>query len=74
MQNWKTTVNGILSAFMSTVGPLTAFLAAVQMINSQIPGHGPGSYALAIVGAALVCAAAIARAWIGLLQNDAPPQ
>ena len=73
-KNWKTTANGILSAFMSTVGPLSAFLGAMQAIQATIPGHSAANYTYAIIGAALTCAAAIARGWIGLLQNDAPAQ
>ena len=67
--DWKTTANGFLSAFSVTVGPLSGFIAAWQMIQSQVPGHGPANYAFAIILAGLTAAAAIARAWIGLLQN-----
>lgn len=66
MKNWKTTINGFLSAFLGTVPPLSAFLAAAQSLKPH------PDYTLALVGAGLTCAAAIARAWIGLLQNDAP--
>ena len=69
--NWKTTAAGALSAFAVTVGPLSSFLATVQAIEAQIPGHAPANYTLAIVGAALTTAAAIARLWIGLIQEDA---
>jgi hypothetical protein len=65
--NWKTTANGFLSAFTAAVGPMSALLAALQAMQPH------PDYTLAIVGASLTCAAAIARAWIGLLQNDAPP-
>ena len=58
---WKTTVAGCLSAFAMAVGPLTAYLATTN--NPK---------ATDICGA-LTCAAAIARVWIGSLQNDAPP-
>ena len=67
--DWKTTANGFLSAFSATVGPLSGFIAAWQMIQSQIPGHGPANYTFAIILAGLTAASAIARAWIGLLQN-----
>jgi len=70
--HWKTTAAGVLSAFMAAVGPLSGFLASIQMIIAQQPGHGPANYTLAIVGAGLTAGAAIARVWIGLLQNDAP--
>ena len=70
--HWKTTAAGALSAFAVTVGPLSGFLASVQQIESTIPGHGPANYTLAIVGAGLTCLAAMARLWIGMLQNDAP--
>jgi hypothetical protein len=69
----KTTLNGILAAFLAIIGPLSAFLAAVQALGSQMPGHGPANYTLAIIGAGLTCLAAVARAWVGLLQNDSPP-
>ncbi len=62
MKNWKTTVAAILSAFIGAVGPLTAYLATTS--NPK---------ATAACGA-LTCAAGIARVWIGLIQNDAPPQ
>jgi hypothetical protein len=73
MKNWKTTAAGILSAFLGTVPPATAFLAAYQTIEANLPGHSHADYRLAIAGAALSCAAAIARAWVGLIENDAPP-
>lgn len=67
--DWKTTAAGILSAFALAMGPISGFLGAVQQVQSEIPGHGPANYTLAIIGAGLTCAAAIARLWIGLLQN-----
>lgn len=73
MTGWKTTTAGALTAFAVTAGPLSGFLASLQAIEAQIPGHGSAKYTLAIVGAALTCVAAIARLWIGLIQNDAPP-
>jgi hypothetical protein len=60
MQNWKTTAAGFLSAFIGTVGPLTAYLATTSNPNATT------------VCGILTCAAAIARVWVGLLQNDAP--
>lgn len=72
MQNWKTTVAGALSAFGLIVGPISGFLASLQAIQAQTPGHGPADYRLAIVGAALTTLASIARIWIGLIQTDAP--
>lgn len=72
MKNWKTTAAGILSAFLGTVPPATAFLAAYRTIQAQIPGHSPANYTVALIGAGLTCAAATARAWIGLIQDDAP--
>ena len=71
MTNWKTTAAGALSAFGMAVGPLSGFLAAMQTIAAQQPGHAPANYTLAICGAGLTTLAAIARAWVGLLQNDA---
>lgn len=72
MRNWKTTVAGALSAFGLTVGPISGFLASLQAIQAQTPGHPPADYTLAIVGAALTTLASIARVWIGLIQTDAP--
>jgi hypothetical protein len=68
----KTTIAGILSAFLAIIGPLSAFLAAFQAIEAQIPGHASANYTFAIAGAALTCLAAIARAWVGLISGDAP--
>jgi hypothetical protein len=70
MNNWKTKAQGLLSAFSLTIGPLSGFLAAVQLIQSQQPGHGPANYTIPILLAALTAAGAIAKAWIGYLQND----
>ena len=56
----KTTVNGILAAFIGTVGPVTAYLATTSNPKA------------ATICGILTCAAAIARVWVGLLQNDAP--
>ncbi|HUD73982.1 MAG TPA: hypothetical protein VMQ76_02845 [Terracidiphilus sp.] len=73
MNHWKTTANGILTAFALVAGPWSALLAALQAIYATVPGHGPANYIFAIAGAVLTCLAASARIWIGLLQNDAPP-
>ena len=73
MKDWKTTVAGALSAFALTTGPLAAFLGSIQNIEAQLPGHAPADYRLAIAGAALTCAAAIARVWVGFLMHDAQP-
>ena len=56
-KDWKTTAAGILSAFVGAVGPLTAYLATTNNPKSTV------------VCGALTCAAAIARVWIGILQN-----
>ncbi len=61
MKNWKTTANGVLAAIIGAAGPLTAYLAT---INSPKAATAAGIMTLA---------AAIARVWIGLLQNDAQP-
>ena len=61
MKNWKTTVNGILAAIIGAAGPLTAYLAT---INSPKAATAAGIVTLA---------ATIARIWVGLIQNDAPP-
>ena len=73
VQHWKTTAAGVLSAFIGMLGPLSAFLGAYQAIEATIPGHAAADYRLAIWGAGLTCAGAVARAWIGLISNDAPP-
>jgi hypothetical protein len=73
MKNWKTTANGFLAAIIGAAGPLAAFLGGVQTIQAQMPGHGPANYTLAVVALGVTTAATIARVWIGLLQNDAPP-
>ena len=73
MNHWKTTVAGLLSAFIGIVGPLSGLLASLQAITAQQPGHAPADYRYAIAGAILTFLAAAARVWIGMLQNDAPP-
>jgi hypothetical protein len=70
--HWKTTVAGILSAILGIVPAGSAFLGGLQALYAQQPGHGPADYRLAIWGMALSFVAAVARVWIGLLQNDAP--
>ena len=59
MTNWKTTVNGILTAILSAAGPLTAYLATINSPKATM------------VSGIITLVAAIARVWIGLLQNDA---
>lgn len=73
LTHWKTTVAGILSAFLATVGPATSFLTAYDALIQQIPGHSHADFRVAIWGMALTAAAAVARAWIGLISHDAPP-
>jgi hypothetical protein len=65
--SWKSTAQGILSAFALAAGPLSAFLAEVERMKPN------PDYTLAMIAAGLTCAAAIAKAWIGYLQNDAQP-
>ena len=72
MKNWKTTANGILAALLAIIGPGSALLAALQAISATQPGHAAADYTYAIVGAVLTFLGACARAWIGLIQNDAP--
>jgi len=62
IKDWKTTAAGILSAFIGTVGPVTAYLATT-----------PNPNATKICGG-LTLAAAIARIWLGLIQKDAGSQ
>ena len=73
LTHWKTSVSGLLSAFLATVGPATSFLAAYDALIQQIPGHSHADFRVAIWGMGLTAAAAVAKAWIGLISNDAPP-
>lgn len=61
MNHWKTTAAGILSAYIGAVGPLTAYLCTL-----------PNKTAAEVAGG-MTCLGLIARVWVGLLQNDAPP-
>jgi hypothetical protein len=61
MSDWKTTANGFLAAIIGAAGPLTAYLAT---INSPKAATASGIITLA---------ATIARVWVGIIQNDAPP-
>jgi hypothetical protein len=61
MKNWKTTANGFLAAIIGAAGPLTAYLATINNPKA------------AIASGIVTTAAAIARVWIGILENDAPP-
>jgi len=61
MKDWKTTVNGFLAAIIGAAGPLAAYLATQS--------NPKAAWASGIV----TLAATIARIWVGLLQNDAPP-
>jgi hypothetical protein len=58
---WKTTAAGLLSGFIATVGPVTAYLATTPSQTS------------AKVCAGLTLAGVIARVWVGIISNDAPP-
>ena len=57
--NWKTTAAGLLSAAIGTIGPLTAYLATT------------GNPKATDICGVLTLLTAIARVWVGLLQNDA---
>ena len=59
MQNWKTTVNGLLAAVIGSAGPIAAYLAT------------QGNKAAWWAGI-VTLAATVARVWIGILQQDAP--
>lgn len=61
MKNWKTTAAGLLSAFIATVGPVTAYLATTNSPKTTS------------VCGVLTLAGAIARVWVGLIQSDAKP-
>ncbi len=73
MKSWKSSVSGLLSAFLATVGPATSFLTAYDALIQQIPGHSHADFRVAIWGMGLTAAAAVAKAWIGLISNDALP-
>lgn len=62
MKDWKTTTAGVLSAVAVTTGPLTAYFALI---------HNPTSWQAQVPGA-LTLVSALARAWIGVIQKDAP--
>lgn len=61
LKNWKTSANGILAAIMASAGPLTAYLATL---------HSPKA---ATASGIVTLAATLARVYIGLIQNDSPP-
>ena len=61
MSNWKSTVAGILSAIIATIGPLTAYLA-----TTNSPKAATWTGIATLVGA-------LARVYIGLIQSDAKP-
>lgn len=60
MKNWKTTANGFLAAIIGAAGPFTAYLATVNNPKA------------ATVAGIVTLVAAIARVWVGLIQNDTP--
>jgi hypothetical protein len=61
ISGWKTSCNGILAAIIGAAGPATAYLATV---NSPKAATATGIVTLI---------AGVARVWVGLLENDAPP-
>lgn len=73
LTHWKSSVSGLLSAFLATVGPATSFLTAYDALIQQLPGHSHADFRVAIWGMGLTAAAAVAKAWIGLISHDAPP-
>ena len=60
LTNWKTTANGFLATILAATGPLTAYLATQ---NNPKAASAAGLVTLI---------AAIARAWVGMLQTDSP--
>jgi fluoride ion exporter CrcB/FEX len=66
MKNWKTTAAGLLSFMIATLTTLTAF----QVPAALIP-NADRTWMYITVGANL--AVALCRVWLGLIQNDAPP-
>jgi hypothetical protein len=61
MRDWKTSTNGILALVIGTAGPITAYLA-----TSNNPRWAATSGVVTLISG-------IARVWVGILQNDAPP-
>ena len=66
MNNWKTTMAGILSFLIATLTTLTAF----QVPAALVPGSDK-TWMYVTVGMNLLLA--LCRVWVGLLQTDAPP-
>lgn len=65
MKNWKTTVNGILAFMIATLTTLLAFQAPAALQQGA-----DRSWLYITAGANLLLA--LCRAWVGLLQTDAP--
>lgn len=67
LTHWKTTANGFLTFLIATLTTLTAFqVPAALMPNAN------RTLMYWTVGANLLTA--LARVWVGLLQNDSPAQ
>ena len=60
MKDWKSTFAGLLSGYLATVGPLTAYLATVNHPKATEICTG------------LTAAGIVARVWLGIIQKDAP--
>ena len=64
MLNWKSTANGILAFFITSLTIIASFLGASN-VNS-----GNGFHVSTKVTIAVTIALALCRAWVGLLEKD----
>lgn len=67
MTNWETTVAGILSGLIGTCTTLSMIQLPSTIANPQ------ATHIWLYVTFGCTVAASVGRVWIGLLQNDAPP-
>jgi hypothetical protein len=67
MKNWKTTVNGILALLITVLTAVLSYQVPTALLTPQ------ASRAWLWVTAICTLVCAIARAVVGFLQNDAPP-
>lgn len=70
MHNWKSTANGVLSFFITTLTTLSGFMVATNLIADGASVHSIHIFTWVAIG--INVALALCRAWVGLLQNDAP--
>ena len=67
MSNWKTTTAGILSGLIGTCTTLAAIQLPATISNPQ------ADHTWLYITFGCTIASSVGRVWIGLLQNDAPP-